>query len=156
MDGSSNKQGSGAGIILTTPERIQLEYAIRFGFQGFNNEAEYEALLVGLQLATSMGAQQIKVYSDSQLIVNQVLQQYKAREENMVAYLTLVWEVTSKLKGLSITQIPREENKRADQLARLASSSESDLQRVRVEYLSELNVSSSDSMEVNPVDIGPC
>ena len=73
MDRSSNKQGSGAGIILITPEGIQLEYAIKFGFPAFNNEVEYKALLVGLQLAISIGVEQIQVYSDSQLIVNQVL-----------------------------------------------------------------------------------
>ena len=48
VDGSSNNQGSGAGIILTTFEGIQLEYALRFGFRASNNEAEYKALLVGL------------------------------------------------------------------------------------------------------------
>ena len=53
VDRSSNKQGSGAGIILTTPEGIQLEYTLRFGFQAFNNKAKYEALLVELQLVTS-------------------------------------------------------------------------------------------------------
>ena len=46
--------------------------------------------MVGLQLATFMGAEQIRVYSDSQLVVNQVLQQYEAREESMAAYLSLV------------------------------------------------------------------
>ena len=70
VDGSSNNQGSGAGIILTTLEGIQLEYALRFEFRASNNKAEYEALLVGLQLATTMGAEQIRVYSDSQLVVN--------------------------------------------------------------------------------------
>ena len=55
----------GAGIILTIPEGIQLEYTLRFGFKASNNEAEYKALLVGLQLATTMGAEQIRVYNDS-------------------------------------------------------------------------------------------
>ena len=73
----------------------------------------------------------------------------------MVAYLALVQEVTSKLKGLSITRIPREENRQADRLARIASSSESDLQGIKVEYLSEPSVSNLDGIEVNPVDIGP-
>ena len=68
-----------------------------------NNEAEYEALLVGLQLATSMGAEQIQVYIDSQLVVNQVLKKYEAREESMVAYLSLVREIMARLSGLSIT-----------------------------------------------------
>ena len=82
--------GSRARIILTTPEGIHLKYTFRLGFKTSNKEAEYEARLVGLQLATAMGAQLVQVYSDSQLIVNQVLQQYEAREDSMVAYLTLV------------------------------------------------------------------
>ena len=57
VDGSSNKLGSGVGIILTTPERIQLEYALGFGFPASNNDVEYEALLVGLQLPISIGAE---------------------------------------------------------------------------------------------------
>ena len=78
-----------------------------------------------------------------------------ARKERMVTYLALVREVTAKLKGLSITQISREANIEANQLARLVSSSESDLQRVRVEFLPEPSVSNSDGMEVDPVDTGP-
>ena len=60
-------------------------------------------------------------------MVNQVLQQYEAKEDNMIAYLALVQLVLSKLKGLSITQILREENAKANKLARLASSPEADL-----------------------------
>ena len=56
----------------------------------------------------------------------------------MVTYLTLVQGVTSKLKGLSVTRIPRGENTRVDQLARLASSSESGLYGIRVKYLSDV------------------
>ena len=55
-------------------------------------------------------SEQICVFSDSQLVVNQVLQQYEAREDNMVAYLTLVHSLTGKFKGISVTQIPREDN----------------------------------------------
>ena len=53
-----------------------------------------------------MGAEQIRVYSDSQLVVNQVLQQYEAREDNMVAYLAQVRKLIAGLKGLSFSQIP--------------------------------------------------
>ena len=48
VNGSSNHQGSRARVILTTPEGIQLEYALRFGFRASNNKADYEARLVGL------------------------------------------------------------------------------------------------------------
>ena len=77
MDRSSNSQGSGAGVILTTPDEFQIEYTLRFRFEVSNNEAEYAALLAGLHLATSMGAQ-ILAFSDSQMIQNQILQLYKA------------------------------------------------------------------------------
>ena len=54
VDGAANAQGNGAGLILTSPEGIDIEYAIRFGFHTFNNEAEYEAVIVGLNLAHSL------------------------------------------------------------------------------------------------------
>ena len=54
VDGASNAQGSGAGLILTSPEGIDIEYALRFGFHASNNEAEYEAVIAGLNLAHSL------------------------------------------------------------------------------------------------------
>ncbi|GFZ01910.1 hypothetical protein Acr_15g0005190 [Actinidia rufa] len=59
VDGSSTNTSSGAGIILVTPEGHKLEYAIRFKFPASNNEAEYEALLAGLQMARRMGAEHV-------------------------------------------------------------------------------------------------
>ena len=54
VDGATNAQGSGAGPILTSPEGIDIEYALRFGFRASNNKAEYEAVIAGLNLAHSM------------------------------------------------------------------------------------------------------
>ena len=54
VDGAANAQGSSAGIILTSPKGIDIEYALRFGFRASNNEAEYEAVIAGLNLAQSM------------------------------------------------------------------------------------------------------
>ena len=50
VDGAANSQGSRVGLILTSPEGIDVEYALRFGFQASNNEVEYEAVIVGLIL----------------------------------------------------------------------------------------------------------
>ena len=65
VDGATNAQGSRAGLILTSPEGIDIEYALRFGFQASNNEAEYEAVIAGLNLAHSMEVDQLEVCSDS-------------------------------------------------------------------------------------------
>ena len=65
VDGASNAQGSGAGLILTSPEGIDIKYALRFGFHASNNEAEYEADIAGLNLAHSLEVDQLEVRSDS-------------------------------------------------------------------------------------------
>ncbi|GFS28943.1 hypothetical protein Acr_00g0004750 [Actinidia rufa] len=72
VDGSSNQHDCGAGLVIQAPSSEQMEYAIRMGFKATNNEAEYEALLAGLRVATELGAQSLEVVSDSQLVVNQV------------------------------------------------------------------------------------
>ena len=56
VDGATNAQGSGAGLILTSPDGINVEYALRFGFHASNSEAEYEAVIAGLNLAHFMEA----------------------------------------------------------------------------------------------------
>ena len=65
VDGAANAQGSGAGLILTSQDGINTKYALRLGFQAFNNEAEYEAFIAGLNLAHFMEADQLEVSSDS-------------------------------------------------------------------------------------------
>ena len=65
VDGATNAQGSGTGLILTSPDGINVEYALRLGFQASNNEAEYEDVIVGLNLAHSMEADLLEVCSDS-------------------------------------------------------------------------------------------
>ena len=72
VNGASNAQGSGAGLILTSTEGINIEYALRFRFQASNNESKYEAIISGLNLAHSLEIDQLEVYNDSQLVVRQI------------------------------------------------------------------------------------
>ena len=90
VEGAANAQGSGADLILTSPEGIDIEYALRFGFRASNNEAKYEAVIAGLNLAHSMEVDQLKVCSDSQLVVKQIKNSYEARGEKMILYLKKV------------------------------------------------------------------
>lgn len=70
VDGASSALGAGAGIVVITLEGIKLEHSFRLGFKAFNNEAEYEALLARLRVVSDLGAKEVEVYSDSQLVVN--------------------------------------------------------------------------------------
>ena len=69
-DGSSNRQDRGADVVLLSPEGDVVECMIRLDFLTTNNEAEYEALVAGLDLAR---ATSIVIYCDSQVITNQVM-----------------------------------------------------------------------------------
>lgn len=124
VDGSSNQHGCGAGLVLQTPSGKQMEYAIRIGFKATNNEVEYEAFIAGLRVAVELGAQSLEVLSDSQLVVNQVQGDYLAKDTRMIAYLGEVKAASTKIKFFKIRQIPREDNKKADALANLASTFE--------------------------------
>ncbi|GFZ17254.1 hypothetical protein Acr_26g0005240 [Actinidia rufa] len=124
VDGSSNQHGCGVGLVIRAPSGEQMEYAIRMGFQATNNEAEYEALFAGLRVATELGAQSLEVFSDSQLVVNQVQGDYLAKDSRMIAYLGEVKAMSAKIKEFKIHQIPREDNKKVDALANLASTFE--------------------------------
>ena len=87
VDGSSTKGGSGAGLVLTGPHGVKILYALKFGFEASNNEAEYEALIAGIRLAKDIGAEKLEVFSDSMLVVQQLNGQYEAKGEGMIQYL---------------------------------------------------------------------
>nr|GEW11783.1 hypothetical protein [Tanacetum cinerariifolium] len=89
-DGSSCVDGSGAGLILTSSEGTEFTYALRFMFTASNNEAEYEALIASMRIASQMGVRNVHVSVDSKLVANQVLGAYVAKEENMIKYLDKV------------------------------------------------------------------
>ena len=65
VDGASNARGAGAGVILMNPNREKLRYALRFEFKASNNEVEYKALIVGLELANKLEIRNLRIHCDS-------------------------------------------------------------------------------------------
>ena len=126
-------------------------YALRFGFQASNNEAEYEAVIAGLNLTHSMEADQLEIWSDSQFVVKQIEDSYEARGEKMVLYLKKVRELLKKFIRVQVKHVPRAENTRADALAKLATVPQEDLDRlIPVEHLPKPSVKVDDE-EVSSV-----
>ncbi|KAL0445060.1 UNVERIFIED_CONTAM: hypothetical protein Slati_2228700 [Sesamum latifolium] len=124
VDGSSMTQGSGASVVITSPQGEDLEFVVKFGLKASNNEAEYEALVIGMKMAHEAGARHLLAYSDSQLIVNQIEGTFEAKEESMIQYLQQIKELRTSFDQFQIIQIPREENLKADCLSKLASALE--------------------------------
>ncbi|GAU51226.1 hypothetical protein TSUD_136230 [Trifolium subterraneum] len=122
VDGSSNSQGSGAGIILENGDEVLIEVSLGLSFPTTNNQAEYEAFLAGLRLAEDMGAEEIKIFTDSQLVASQVSGEYQTKEERLLEYLNLIKTKLAKFKETEVKHVPREHNARADVLSKLAST----------------------------------
>ena len=151
VDGAANAQGSDVGLILASPDGIDVEYALRFGCQASNNEAEYEAVIAGLNLAHSMEADQLEVSCDSQLVVKHIEDSYEARGEKMILYLKKVREFLKKFIRVQVKHVQRAENSLADALEKLATASQEDLGRlIPVEHLPKPSVS-IDNVEVSLV-----
>ena len=128
---------------------------LRFGFHASNNEAEYEAVIAGLNLAHSLEVDQLEVYIDSQLVVRQIEDTYEAKSERMILYLQKVRDLLKKFVLVQVKHVPRAENSRADALAKLATASQEDLGRsTPVEYLAEPSIDPY-SMVVASVEFVP-
>jgi len=133
VDGSSKQQGSGAGVILEGPNGVLIEQSLRFVVKASNNQAEYEALIAGMLLAREMGARNLLAKSDSLLVTGQVAGEFQAKDPQMAAYLEYVQLLKTSCTEFELIHVPREQNARADLLAKLASSGKGGKQRTVIQ-----------------------
>ncbi|KAL2244075.1 UNVERIFIED_CONTAM: Ribonuclease HI [Sesamum indicum] len=122
VDGSSNANNGGAGVLIQGPKGVEIEVAARLSFPMTNNEAEYEALVLGLELAYEAGARDLEVFTDSQLIAMQIEGAYETRERTMTQYKEIVQRLMGKFSGCSVSQVPRAENDKADALSKFGAA----------------------------------
>ncbi|RDX88909.1 Tf2-6, partial [Mucuna pruriens] len=118
VDGSSNHAGSGAGIILEGPAGAFIEQSLHFEFKASNNQAEYEALLAGMKLAKEVGVRKLTAKSDSKLVNGD----YQAKYPQLAKYREQAASTASSFDKFTLLHVPREQNERADLLAKLAST----------------------------------
>jgi ribonuclease HI len=124
VDGSSTKSRSGAGVALITPDKEEIAMALKLDFPITNNEAEYKAVIAGLSLAEHLGAKNLEVRSDSQVVVGHIQGGSEAKGEKMIKYLAKVLGFWDRLERVVVTKIPRAENGRAYTLAQLGSATD--------------------------------
>jgi ribonuclease HI len=90
FNGSLKLGGAGAGVLFISPEGKQLKYVLQILWQATNNEAEYEALIHGLRIVTSLRIKRLLVYGDSAVVINQVNKDWECTTNNMDAYCVKV------------------------------------------------------------------
>ncbi|XP_073153808.1 uncharacterized protein [Henckelia pumila] len=111
---SSCKTGSGAGIVIISPWGEETNISVRLDFRASNNEAEYEALLLGLKAARNLGISRATIYSDSQLAIQQSNGKFEIKDEKMMKYAKALDKVKERFIELNLELIPRAENIKAD------------------------------------------
>ncbi|RVW88662.1 hypothetical protein CK203_043756 [Vitis vinifera] len=122
VDEASRVFGFGMGLLLQSPTGEQLEQAILLEFPVSNKEAEYEAILAGLNLFLTLSTSKIEICNDSQLVVGQIQREYEAKDERMARYLSKVQVTLDRLSKSAIKRIPHTKNVQANALARIVAT----------------------------------
>jgi len=86
VDCSSNSKQCGAEVVLKSPSGLKVEQSLHFNFKASNNQAEYEALIAGLNLAGDIGVKQLKCLTDSQLMVGQINETFQVKDPLLTRY----------------------------------------------------------------------
>jgi ribonuclease HI len=79
FDGACSREGAGARVVFVSPAQETISLSYKLEFEATNNVAEYEALILGLRAAREMGIQEVAVFGDAELVVQQVINAYQAK-----------------------------------------------------------------------------
>jgi len=122
VDGAArNNPGPAAiGVVIKDGHGRSISQLSRYIGHTTNNQAEYRAVITALKEAIRLGAEQVALFSDSQLVVRQINGNYRVKKAALKPLYQQVTELQSQLARLDIRYIPREQNREADSLANMA------------------------------------
>ncbi|GJR72933.1 reverse transcriptase domain-containing protein [Tanacetum coccineum] len=103
-DGASSGDGSGAGLIIVSPEGTKFTYALKFEFIITNNEAEYKVGIAGLRIAREMKIEEVTVFVDSQLVANQVNGSREAKYDQTKQYQQITKDLLKNFQHLKVQE----------------------------------------------------
>jgi ribonuclease HI len=122
FDGSLQLQGVGAEILVTSPKGESFKYVLQMHFLASNNAAEYEELLHGLRIATTLVIHRLMVLGDALLIVSQFKKWWSCLDDKMLLYCQELRKLENNFDGLKYLHILQGKNEVTDELAKLGSS----------------------------------
>ncbi|XP_024156341.1 uncharacterized protein LOC112164370 [Rosa chinensis] len=121
FDGSRTETLAGAGIVLENPAGDRFSYSFQLEFKCTNNQAEYEALIIGLEVLLELGVRDVQVRGDSLLVINQLQEKYRCDSCLLIPYLHRAFDLLDQFDNAELEYIPRERNFTANELAQLAT-----------------------------------
>jgi ribonuclease HI len=121
FDGSICSRGRGIRCFIVSPRGVEYEVSTRLEFGSTNNQAEYEALLTGLQVLVEVDARKVEAFGDSELVVQQMRGESQCLSGELNEYRDKCLDLVENFKNFSIDHVSREGNARANALAQQAS-----------------------------------
>ena len=121
IDRARNSLGAEAGAILKIPKGTIFEHCLKLNFSAINNEAKYEAFIAGLQSSSKLKVPELHIFSDSKLVVNQVIRKFESQGAKMAKYLMVAKSLLTEFRVVRIEQVGRDLNSHANALVGLAS-----------------------------------
>ncbi|XP_062021128.1 uncharacterized protein LOC133737620 [Rosa rugosa] len=121
FDGSRTETLAGAGIVLENPAGDRFSYSFQLEFKCTNNQAEYEALIIGLEVLLELGVRDVQVRGDSLLVISQLQEKYRCVSCLLIPYLNRAIKLLDQFDDADLEHIPRERNFAANELAQLAT-----------------------------------
>lgn len=115
-----NPGSAGAGVIIADIENQPLAKISEYLGALTNNQAEYQALILGLRKALELEITDLTCYLDSELVVKQLQGNYKVKQPEILNLHRLAFEFIPKFRRINFISIPREKNFRADKLVNQA------------------------------------
>ena len=117
FDGSSTEKSVGARIVIISPKGIKTSLSFNVAFKCTNNQAEYEALVIVLEILMELGAQEVHIIRDSQLALRHLIREYKCKNLLLAPYYTSSTQLLDSFHYVGFEYVPRESNWEADELA---------------------------------------
>jgi ribonuclease HI len=114
-----NPGPAGVGVVLLDPDGAVVDELGKGIGWATNNVAEYQALIEGLKLAKSHGVDRLAVFSDSTLLVEQMKGRWKVKHSGLKPLFALARKLAKEVGNVRYVAVPRERNRRADELANL-------------------------------------
>ncbi|GKV01311.1 hypothetical protein SLEP1_g13872 [Rubroshorea leprosula] len=112
---------SGAGVVVISPSGLKTQMSFQLDFDCTNNQIEYEALIIGLEMLVELKVSMVEVIRDLQLILKQLSGEYKCTSVALAPYFALAVQLLEEFDDVSIKHVPRDQNYEANEMAQIAS-----------------------------------
>ncbi|KAM1281680.1 hypothetical protein ACFX2H_022129 [Malus domestica] len=124
FDGSSTSVSAGVGIVIQSPTRNRWYFSLKLDFNCTNNQAEYEAFVICLDVLHDLQATRVLVLGDSELIINQLNETFRCMSCTLAPYHMIASYLAKSFDDVTFKYISRVHNTNADKLAQIASGAQ--------------------------------